>query len=98
MSDPRWLDDDEQEAWRTYLFASQLLHDSLDRQMQRDAGMPHTYYVILAMLSEAPGWSMSMSRVADLTRSSPSKMSHAVAKLEAKGWVRRRRHPDNARV
>jgi DNA-binding MarR family transcriptional regulator len=98
VSETRWLDDDEQEAWRTYLAASQLLYESLDRQMQRDAGMPHSYYVILAMLSEVPGRSMIMSQVAGLTCSSPSKLSHAMARLEARGWVRRRRHPDNARM
>lgn len=98
MADTRWLDDDEQEAWRTFLFASRLLHDALDRQMQRDAGMPHTYYVILAMLSEAPGRSLTMGQIAEITRSSRSMLSHAVAKLEAKGWVSRRRDPGNARV
>ncbi|HKS44885.1 MAG TPA: MarR family transcriptional regulator [Amycolatopsis sp.] len=60
--------------------------------------MLHSYYLILAMLSEAPDRSMTMSEVADLTRSSPSRMSHAVAKLAAKGWVRRHRRAGNARV
>jgi DNA-binding MarR family transcriptional regulator len=98
VCDPRWLDDDEQETWRTYLWAVQLLRESLDRQLQRDAGMPHTYYMILAMLSEAPDRSMTMSELAQLVRSSPSRLSHAVAKLEEAGWVRRRRHPDDART
>ena len=32
-----------------------LLEDALDRQLQQDAGMPHLYYSILAILSEPPG-------------------------------------------
>jgi DNA-binding MarR family transcriptional regulator len=95
---PRWLDDDEQETWRTYLWANQLLRESLDRQLQRDARMPHTYYMILAMLSEAPDRAMTMTDLAQLVRSSPSRLSHAVAKLEEAGWVTRRRHAEDGRT
>lgn len=97
MREARWLDAEEQQTWRSFLWGSQLLSEALDRQMQRDAGMPHTYYVIMAMLSEAPDRSLTMSEVAKVTRSSPSRLSHAVAKLEAKGWVQRKRHPVNGR-
>ncbi|GII61552.1 MarR family transcriptional regulator [Sphaerisporangium krabiense] len=98
MGETRWLDEDEQRAWRTFLWASRLLHESLDRQLQHDAGMPHTYYMILAMLSEAPGRSMTMTDLARLVRSSPSRLSHAVTKLEAQGWVTRRKRPGDART
>ncbi|HSJ47172.1 MAG TPA: MarR family transcriptional regulator [Euzebyales bacterium] len=97
MSEPRWLDDEQQEAWRTYLYAAVLLQESLDRQLQRDAGMPHSYYAILGLLGEVPERSLTMGQIAEYTRSSPSKLSHAVARLEDRGWVRRCRHPDNAR-
>src|SRR5258705_8585955 len=40
----RWLDDDEQAAWRAFLAASQLLMDQLDRELQAAAGIPHAYY------------------------------------------------------
>jgi DNA-binding MarR family transcriptional regulator len=97
MDEARWLDEREQEAWRTYMYASRLLWDSLDRQLQRDAGMPHTYYGYLAVLSEAPGRSMTMSRIAEITRSSPSKLSHAMARLEEGGLVHRQRCSGNGR-
>jgi DNA-binding MarR family transcriptional regulator len=32
-----------------------------------------------------------------VTLSSPSRLSHAVARLEEKGWVRRERHPTDRR-
>src|SRR5690606_25438710 len=50
----RWLDEEEQRTWREFVWGTRLLFEALDRQMQRDSGMPHTYYLILAMLSEAP--------------------------------------------
>ncbi|WP_026874669.1 MarR family winged helix-turn-helix transcriptional regulator [Jiangella gansuensis] len=98
MRGTRWLTTDEQRVWRTYLQANQLLRDALDRQLQRDAGMPHAYYIVLAMLSEAPERSMTMSQLARTVSSSPSRLSHAVAKLEAAGWVRRRRHETDGRA
>jgi DNA-binding MarR family transcriptional regulator len=79
----------EQRAWRAYLEATTLLFDALDRQLQRDSGMPHAYYEILVRLSEADSRSMRMSELADVTRSSRSRLSHAVARLEERGWLKR---------
>jgi DNA-binding MarR family transcriptional regulator len=85
----RWLSASEQKAWRAYLEATTLLFDALDRQLQRDAGIPHAYYEILVRLSEAEYRSMRMSELADATRSSRSRLSHAVARLEERGWLER---------
>jgi len=90
MPEPRWLDDDEQRTWRAFFAASHLLFDRLDRELQRDAGMPHAYYEILVRLSETPSRSLRMSDLARHTRSSRSRLSHAVARLEERGWVTRR--------
>lgn len=85
----RWLSDDEQAVWRAYLAATQLLTAQLQRELLRDAGMPHAYYEILVRLSEAPGRTLRMSDLADAAESSRSRLSHAIAKLETQGWVRR---------
>lgn len=85
----RWLSAAEQRAWRAYLESTWLLLDALDRQLQADAGMPHGYYEILVRLSEAPQRRLRMSELAQATRSSRSRLSHAVARLEERGWVRR---------
>lgn len=95
--EPRWLDDAEQRAWRAFLRAATGVDEALDRQLQRDAGMPHAYYQVLAMLSEAPQRTLRMSELAALTTSSASRLSHAVARLEEKGWVRRDKHPTDRR-
>jgi DNA-binding MarR family transcriptional regulator len=90
VSITRWLSDDEQRAWRNYIEATTMLLDALDRQLQQDSGMPHGYYQILVHLSEATEHTMRMSELAVSTRSSRSRLSHAVARLEEKGWVLRR--------
>src|SRR5439155_26236556 len=94
---PRWLDAEEQRTWRAFLGATKLLFEQLDRELQRDAGMPHAYYEILVVLSEAPRRTLRMSDLAARARSSRSRLSHAVAKLEAQGWIRRRPCPDDRR-
>jgi|SRR5579859_961870 len=93
----RWLSDDEQCAWRAYLEATQRLFEQLDRELQHDVGMPLAYYQILAMLSEAPEHTLRMSDLAQLTWSSRSRVSHAVDRLEEKGWVERISCPSDKR-
>ena len=85
----RWLDRDEQGAWRAFLEATRQLFDGVDAQLQRDAGMPHAYYEILVRLSEAPERALRMRDLAAASLSSKSRLSHAVARLEERGWVRR---------
>lgn len=89
MAETRWLSPAEQRSWRAYLEATYLLFDAIDRQLQQDSGMPHGYYEILVRLSESPSRSMRMSELATRTRSSRSRLSHAVARLEERGWVER---------
>ena len=86
---PRWLSADEQHVWRDFLAAVGGLRDVMDRQLQAEAGMTHSYYEVLVHLSEAPGHRLRMSDLAEGTRSSRSRLSHAVARLEERGWARR---------
>jgi DNA-binding MarR family transcriptional regulator len=97
VADTRWLDDDEQRTWRSFLTANRLLFDRIDRQLQQDADLPHTYYEILVRLSEAPGRTLRMSQLASSSLSSRSRLSHAVARLEEAGLVRRRACPTDRR-
>jgi DNA-binding MarR family transcriptional regulator len=85
----RWLDAEEQKAWRAWLYSSMLLHDRLDRELTHETGLSHAYYEILVQLSESPGRALRMSALADRSLSSRSRLSHAVARLEERGWVRR---------
>ncbi len=93
----RWLDDDEKAVWRLYLSATRLVEDALDQQLRRDADIPHSYYEILVRLSASPDRSMRMSELADVTLSSRSRLSHAVGRLEALGWIERQECPTDRR-
>jgi DNA-binding MarR family transcriptional regulator len=89
MAEPRWLDDKEQQAWRAFIAAQRVVNGRIEQQLQRDAGMPHTYFEILVRLAEASGGRLRMSELALSTLGSRSRLSHAVNRLEKVGWVRR---------
>ena len=93
----RWLDDEQQRTWRAWLTVAELLPRELDAQLQRDAGISHAAYVVLAMLSESPSRSRRMSDLARRANQSQSRLSHTVARLEDRGWVRRERSPEDGR-
>ncbi len=94
---PRWLDQEEQRTWRAYLYSAQLLLDRLDRELTHSTGISHAYYEILVALSEAPERRMRMSELADRCLSSRSRLSHAVSRLEERGWVRRQTCAEDGR-
>lgn len=98
-SDPqhRWLTDQEQRTWRSYLHATTLLEDHLDRQLQRDAGMPHIYYGLLVQLAESPHGRLRMTELAMKAKITRSRLSHAIARLEKNRWVRREDCPSDKR-
>ena len=89
MAEPRWLNSEEQEIWISFLIATRLLWSQLERDLQRDLRLPRTYYEILSTLSETPGHTLSLSHLAALLQLSPSRLSHAVSRLEETGWIRR---------
>lgn len=89
MAEPRWLDDQEQRAWRAFIAAQRVVNGQIEQQLQRDAGMPHTYFEILVRLSESKDGRLRMSQLAVATLGSRSRLSHAVNRLEKVGWVRR---------
>jgi DNA-binding MarR family transcriptional regulator len=76
----------------------ELLPGVLDAQLRRDAGLLHFEYFVLAMLSEAPKRTLRMSALAAQTNSTPARLSHVVARLEARGLVERCPCPEDARA
>lgn len=89
MTELSWLDPEEQRIFRAFARSTRRLGVKFDQDLQRDVGMPRTYFEILWLLNQAPGNSLRMSDLADSTFSQPSRISHAVGRLEAAGQVRR---------
>ncbi|MFJ2649033.1 MarR family winged helix-turn-helix transcriptional regulator [Streptomyces sp. NPDC087420] len=96
-AEPRWLTPAEQDVWQAYVQGSTLLEDHLDRQLQRDAGMPHIYYALMVYLARAPRRRMRMTELAMAAKITRSRLSHAIARLEKYGWVGREECPSDKR-
>jgi DNA-binding MarR family transcriptional regulator len=97
LQEPRWLDPEEQQAWRALASALIRLPAALDAQLHRDAGISHFEYQVLALLSEAPGRTLRMSALATQAEGSLPRLSQVVARLEQRGWVRRTPDPADGR-
>lgn len=96
-AESRWLDSQEQRTWLSFVSATRLLFAELERDLQRDADMPFSYYLILAILSDMPERAMRMSELAEVLQISASRLSHAFSRLEENGWVEREHCPSDRR-
>lgn len=94
---PRWLDDEERQTWLALASLLVRLPVALDAQLQRDAGLSHFEYQVLAGLSMSPGRTLRMSMLARFADGSLPRLSQVVARLEKRGWVRRTADPDDGR-
>jgi len=97
VTQTRWLDADQQRAWRAYLLGAQRLSEALNRQLEDDAGISLSEYEILVRLSETEGRTMRMSELAAQIMHSRSRVTHTVARMERRGLVRREACSDDRR-
>jgi len=95
--EPRWLDDEEQQTWLAMVTMLVSLPAALDAQLQRDAGISHFEYQVLAGLSMSPDRTLRMSDLADFAEASLSRLSHTAKRLERKGWLTRSPDPADGR-
>ncbi|HEV3124829.1 MAG TPA: MarR family transcriptional regulator [Candidatus Dormibacteraeota bacterium] len=96
-ADVRWLDPEEERAWRAVATVMHRLRWALECQLEADAGLSFIEYHALARLSEEPDHTLRMSDLAAVTNASLSRLSHLVTRLEGWGFVRRRPDPCNGR-
>lgn len=95
--EPRWLNAEELETWFALAGVIVRLPSALDAQLQRDAGISHMEYFVMAWLSQSEGRTLRMSDLAAHAGSSLSRLSHLVKRLERSGWVRRTPDPEDGR-
>jgi DNA-binding MarR family transcriptional regulator len=83
----RWLDRDQQHAWRAYLVGTTLSMDRLDRDLRERHNLSMPEYEILVRLSEAEGQRLRMAMLADSLSHSRSRVTHTISRLEKAGLV-----------
>ncbi len=84
-------------TWNSYLKATRLLFDKLDRTLTEDAGLSLPDYIVLFRLAQSGGEGTRMSELADAAVFSRSRISHAIRRLENEGLVERRACPTDRR-
>ncbi|MGJ6981460.1 MarR family winged helix-turn-helix transcriptional regulator [Aestuariimicrobium soli] len=96
VGEVRWLDDEQQRVWRLWLHGSARVNDRLDAQL-RSVGLDLGDYEILVSLVEGDDRERRMSDLAEMVHQSRSRLTHAIKRMEANGWVARRPAPDDRR-
>lgn len=89
-SEPPWLTDEQLRDWQSLVALLMTVPPALDAQLKRDSGLNSFEYHVLAGLHDQPSGRLGMSELSTYTRGSPSRLSHAVSRLERAGWIERR--------
>lgn len=97
QQEPCWLSASEQATWLALGALVTRLPAALEAELQESAGLSLFDYLVLSALSEAPGRTMCMGELGARVNSSPSRLSHGVARLQRHGWVCRAPLPEDGR-
>jgi DNA-binding MarR family transcriptional regulator len=89
MTDPRWLDEDEQRAWRAFLRMYGRLGARLNRQLQAESGLSLADYEVLVHLSEAPDGCLRPFALQRGLCWEQSRLSHHLTRMQHRGLIRR---------
>jgi DNA-binding MarR family transcriptional regulator len=81
------LNEEEQRAWRAFLYGSNRLMEYLDGNLQAKHALAITDFEILVFLSEAPDRRLRMSDIADQVLVSRSRLTYRVDRLVERGLV-----------
>lgn len=97
MSTVSEVSPDDWRLWRAFRSMSEQLSRELDRRLQRDAAISQADYAVLLSVFEAPERRRRTGELGELLAWEKSRVSHQVARMEARGLVRRVECSDDAR-
>jgi DNA-binding MarR family transcriptional regulator len=86
----RWLDEQEQAAWRGYLHMQARLSAQMNRQLQNDSNLSLSDFGVLVQLAENLDGRVRVLELADALRWEKSRLSHHLARMEQRGLVERK--------
>jgi DNA-binding MarR family transcriptional regulator len=89
VTEPDWLDEREQRAWRGYIALSTEVQRRVARQLQRETGLTSAEYAVLVSLSEAPGGRLRMFQLRHAAEWEKTRLTHQITRMTARGLVAR---------
>ncbi|GGO16175.1 MarR family winged helix-turn-helix transcriptional regulator [Microbispora bryophytorum] len=97
MNSPRWLDADEQRAWRAYLRMQGRLTARLNRQLQADSGLSLADYDVLVHLTDREEGRLRPYELQRDLQWEQSRLSHHLTRMQHRGLVTREECADDGR-
>lgn len=97
MSEPRWLNGDEDRAWRGIRRVDVVVLAAIRRDLQSEAGLSEADYEVLTHLSESNEDSLRVGELATRLRWSTSRLAHQLTRMETRGLVTRTSRHDDGR-
>lgn len=97
VEDVRWLDAEEQSAWRRFISGTTVLFRELEHRLLDEYDLSMDDYAILVLLSEAPDRRVRMSDIASSALLPRPQVTYRINRLEKRGIVERRACETDAR-
>jgi DNA-binding MarR family transcriptional regulator len=89
MGETKWLDENEQRAWRGLLTMYTQLTAHLARQMSADSDLSMADFAVLVSLTDELGGRVRAYALAESLGWEKSRLSHQLARMAARGLVER---------
>ena len=93
----RWLDDDEQRAWRAFVRMQARLAAELNRQLQATANLSLADYEVLVQLTDAAEERLRPYELQKALDWEQSRLSHHLSRMQRRDLVRREDCDDDGR-
>ncbi len=87
----RWLDEREQRAWRSLQVMQARLNAALGSELAADSDLSLADYMVLVVLTERPQGAARLFELAVALGWERSRVSHQIARMAARGLVRKER-------
>ncbi len=93
----RWLDPEEERAWRLFQFMQMRLNARLARDLAVRSDLSYQDYMVLVALTDQPAGQMRVFELARQLGWEKSRLSHQVTRMEERGLVAKRRCGEDRR-
>jgi DNA-binding MarR family transcriptional regulator len=97
MAEPRWLDEQEQRAWRGLLQMWTQLNTYLAREMAANSELSMSDFAVLVCLTDELGGRVRAFTLAESLGWEKSRLSHQLARMAARGLIERSDCSEDAR-
>ncbi len=97
MDEARWLDEDEQRAWRSFQVMQARLNAQLARDLSTHSDLSYQDYMVLVALTAQPDGCLRLTRLGHELGWEKSRISHQVTRMAERGLVQKCRSGDDGR-